>query len=125
MPARTPEEVDALFEQGINAGDAATVAALYEPTARLVALPGHAVTGTAAILTALEALLASKPRIKQNVVSVLSAGDVAMLYNDWSGSSVGLDGTDSAISGKAIEVVRRQPDGTWLFVLGDPWARGM
>jgi hypothetical protein len=27
------------------------------------------------------------------------------------------------LSGKAIEVCRRQPDGTWLFVIDDPYAR--
>jgi len=25
---------------------------------------------------------------------------------------------------KAMEIVRRQPDGTWRFVIDDPYARG-
>jgi len=27
------------------------------------------------------------------------------------------------VKGKSMEVVRRQPDGTWLFAIDDPWAR--
>jgi uncharacterized protein (TIGR02246 family) len=125
MPARTPEEVDDLFEKGINAGDAAAVAALYEPTATLIPQPGQTATGPAAILEAITGLLILKPRIKQNVVGVISGGDIAVLYNDWTGSMTGPDGVEMLVTGKAIEVCRRQADGTWLFVIDDPWARGV
>jgi len=36
----------------------------------------------------------------------------------------GPDGQPTAMAGKAIEVVRRQADGTWRFIVDDPWARG-
>ena len=124
MPANTPEEVDALFERHINAGDAEAVAALYEPDGVLMPQPGQVAAGSAAVLEALKGLVAAKPRIKMNVVNVVTAGDVAVLYNDWSGTVSGPDGQDVSITGKAIEIVRRQPDGTWLFVIDDPYARG-
>ena len=124
MPAQTPEEVDALFEKGLNAGDIEAVVALYEPEGVLIASPGQPATGTDAIRAAITALVALKPRITMNVKSVVMAGDLAALYNDWSGTITGPDGAQTQISGKALEVCRRQPDGTWLFVIDDPYARG-
>ena len=60
-----------------------------------------------------------------NVVLVVRSGeDLAVLYNDWSASAKGPDGAPFEMAGKAIEVVRRQPDGSWLFVVDDPFARG-
>ena len=59
------------------------------------------------------------------VTKVVSAGDdLAVLYNDWSMSATGADGAAVSGSGKAIEIVRRQPDGTWRFVVDDPFGRG-
>jgi uncharacterized protein (TIGR02246 family) len=124
MPARTPEEVDSMFEQGVNAGDVDAVVALYEPTATLISQPGQAATGSAEILAAVKEMIALKPQVKLTVNQTITAGDVAVLYNDWSGTFTGPDGNEMPVTGKAIEVVRRQADGTWLFVVDDPWARG-
>jgi uncharacterized protein (TIGR02246 family) len=124
MPAKTAEEVDALFEKGINAGDVESVVALYEPNGVLIPAPGEPATGTDAIRAAITSLVSLKPQLKLVVTNVVTAGDVAAVYNDWSGTITGPDGSQTEISGKAIEICRRQPDGTWLFVIDDPYARG-
>ena len=123
MPARTPEGVDALFEEGVNAGDAVAVAALYEENAVLVSQPGKVVQGAVAILEELQGIVGSGAKVSQNIVSTLIAGDVAVLYNDWTGSIRMPDGKELEVTGRAIEVVRRQADGTWLFAIDDPYAR--
>jgi uncharacterized protein (TIGR02246 family) len=123
MAARTPEDVDRLFGETINAGDLEGAVALYEPGATLV-LPEGDVTGTAAIREALVPLLAAKLQLRMNVVKVVRAGDVAVLYNEFSGSATGPDGAKVEMQGKAMEVVRRQADGTWRFIVDDPYARG-
>jgi ketosteroid isomerase-like protein len=59
------------------------------------------------------------------VVRVVSAGeDLALVYNDWRMSAKGRDGKPMERTGKAVEVVRRQADGTWRFAIDDPYARG-
>jgi len=64
-------------------------------------------------------------RMSTEIVKVVQSGeDLAMVYNDWSMSAKRPDGQPVEASGKAIEVVRRQPDGTWRFILDDPFARG-
>ena len=47
MPARSPEEVDALFEKALNAGDIDGLVALYEPDATLIPQPGQEAKGRA------------------------------------------------------------------------------
>lgn len=124
MSARTPEECDALFATNINGGDLEGLVALYEPQASLVQQDGTAARGTAAIREGLAGFVAMKPKITMNVTKVVRAGDdLAVLYNDWSLTAKGPEGTPIAMSGKAMEIVRRQRDGTWLFAVDDPFAR--
>ena len=90
MSAKTPEDVDRLFGEKINAGDLEGAVALYEPGATLVMTEGD-LTGTDAIREGLAPLIAGKLHLRMNVVKVVRAGDVALLYNEWSGSAVGPD----------------------------------
>jgi len=123
VDARTPADVDRLFGEHVNAGDVDAVVALYEPTATLLGLDGAPATGHAAIRTAIGGLVALRPRMTMNVTKVVEAGDVAALYNDWHMAGTGPDGKPLEVHGHALEIVRRQPDGRWLFVLDDPDAR--
>ena len=59
--------------------------------------------------------------VRNNVVRVVTAGeDLALVYNEWSMSAKGRDGKPIVRTGKAVEVVRRQADGTWRFAIDDP-----
>ena len=122
MTARTPEDVDRLFGERVNADDAAGVAALYESEGVLV-FQGTTFQGPDQIRGFLEGMTAAQAKITMNVKHVVRAGDVAVLYNDWAMTVTGPDGKTESSSGKAIEVVRRQADGSWKFVVDDPAAR--
>ena len=125
MAAKTPEECDTLFERYLNAGDLDALADLYEPDAVLVPNPGESAVGREAIRETLGGFVAAKAEIRLRVGQVLRAGeDLAMIYGDWSGHFTDPDGVRVAIAGQSVEVVRRQPDGTWRFVLDDPYGRG-
>jgi uncharacterized protein (TIGR02246 family) len=124
MEAKKPEDVDRLFEERVNAGDLEGVLALYEPGATLV-MPEGDMTGAAAVRDSWSQLLAAQPQVQTHVTKVVRVGDdLAVLYNEWSGSMTGSDGQPTALAGKATEVVRRQADGTWQFIVDDPWMRG-
>jgi uncharacterized protein (TIGR02246 family) len=124
MTARTPEECDALFERHLNAGDLDALVALYEPTATLVANPGEVSVGHAAIRDALGGFIAAKAQLHLEVGQILRSGDdLAVLYNDWSGHYTDPDGTRVEVAGQAMEVVRRQPDGSWRFAIDDAFGR--
>ena len=61
--------------------------------------------------------------IEMNVVRVVALHGIALVYNDWKSKTASEDGRVRESSGKAIEVVRRQPDGRWLFAIDDPFGR--
>jgi uncharacterized protein (TIGR02246 family) len=124
MPAQNPEDVDRLFEQYLNAGDLENLVALYEDDGVLMVPGGEIFQGTARLREGLGGLIAGKPTVSCKVTQTLRAGDTAVCYNDWSMSAPGPDGQTVQYSGKALEVVRRQADGTWKFAIDDPNARG-
>ena len=124
MPARRPEDCDALFGDHVNAGDLEALLALYEPTCGFVNGDGSVVVGREALRASFTRLLAMRPRIDVKVVKVVPGDGVAMLYSDWRLTATGEDGEPLGRAGHAIEVVRRQPDGTWCFVADDPFGRG-
>ncbi len=124
-PPKTPEECDRLFGEYANAGNIDALVALYEPRATFVPQSGEPVTGHAAIRQQLAAFEGRTMTLAMNVVKAVRASDdLAVLYNDWTGTMKGPDGATVKMAGKAIEIVRRQPDGTWRFVVDDPFARG-
>jgi uncharacterized protein (TIGR02246 family) len=107
------------------AGDVDGVVALYEPGAGLVSYDGLVTTGAAAIREALARLAAMRPRMTMNLVRVVrTANDLAVVYNDWQMTALDAEGRPVTMEGRAIEVSRRQADGSWLFVLDDPFGRG-
>jgi uncharacterized protein (TIGR02246 family) len=123
--ATSPAACDRLFGEHVNAGDLTALMSLYEPGCSLVRRDGSVARGHAEIRQVFERLLALHAKMSTEIVKVVQSGeDLAMVYNDWHMSATRPDGEPVEASGKAIEVVRRQPDGTWRFILDDPFARG-
>ena len=122
MAARVPEEIDQLFAQAFSAGDLEALVALYEPDAALVPQSGRIVTGREAIREALQGFLTLCGEFRTEVKSVVGTGDLALVRSDWSLVGTAPGGCLVNLSGRASEVVRRQPDGSWLYVIDNPFA---
>jgi uncharacterized protein (TIGR02246 family) len=124
MGAKQPADCDIEIARAITAGDVAAAAALYEPGAAFVPGPGaEALVGTEAVRAALEGFAALKGTLDIKVQSVLQAGEIALLQSEWTLSNgVGPDGAAVNLAGRGAEVVRRQTDGTWKFVVDNPFA---
>jgi len=121
MTARTPEDLDRLFAEALNAGKLDALVALYEPQAALTPMPDTVVNGTAAIREALAAFLAGKPTISLTPRLVAQSGDVAVVSAKWDLAVTGPDGKPANMTGQSVEVVRRQSDGSWLFAIDLPF----
>ena len=121
MPARKPEECDTLLIEAANRGDLEAAVALYEPNASFVLESGEVVTGLAAVREVMQGFLALKPRFTIEVKAVQSGdGSLALTRAKWSMTGTGPDGKPVTMSGNSTEVVRRQSDGTWRFVIDNP-----
>jgi uncharacterized protein (TIGR02246 family) len=108
--ARTPEDLTRLFVERANAKDAEGLALLYEEDAVMAYPPGQQTVGRAAIQKFWEEALAHMPRFEpEPPLPILISGDLALT------STPPKDG-----AGARAQVVRRQPDGTWLRVLDQP-----
>ena len=121
MAARSPDELDRLFSQAVNAGNLDALMALYEPEAAFTPQPGQVVTGTHAIREALRALIATKPTLMVEVQTLAQTRDLALTSARWEFTGTRPDGTPAKSAGQSVEVSRRQADGTWRFVIDNPW----
>ena len=122
MPANRPEECDLQMAQAISKGNLEEALALYESGATLVPEPGQSATGTQAIREALTGFIAMNPTLTVDVPLVLESGETALLHSCWKLNGTGPDGPVN-MEGKGIEVVRRQADGTWKFIIDNPWGQ--
>jgi ketosteroid isomerase-like protein len=108
--AMTPEDLTRLFVERSNAGDADGVAALYEEHAVLAYPPGSRTTGREAIRALWATVLVGRPHFEpETPLPTLISGELALT------STPPRDG-----AGARAQVVRRQPDGSWLRVLDQP-----
>jgi ketosteroid isomerase-like protein len=87
----------------------------------VVPQPGQVTKGSAALREALQGFLALQPKITVETKGIVQAGDIALLRAKWCLHGIGPDGKPTQMTGDSIEVVRRQPDGTWCFVIDLPF----
>lgn len=116
MPARHPSELHGLFTAAINAADLDALVSLYETDSVVVHLDGSELSGEPALRAMFTELLGAIKHIEGTTRKLLVAGDVALSSADWRANA----GTDQELSGTTAEICRRQPDGTWQFVVDDP-----
>ncbi|UWZ40261.1 nuclear transport factor 2 family protein [Dactylosporangium roseum] len=106
----TPEDISRLFVERANAGDAAGLAELYEPDAVLAYPPGSVTVGRDAIRSVCERMLQHVSRFEvEEPLPTIRHGDLALTST-----------RPSDNTGGRVQVVRRQPDGTWLRVIDRP-----
>jgi uncharacterized protein (TIGR02246 family) len=121
MPARKPEDCDLLLVEALGKGDLEAALALYEPNASFVLDSGQVVTGLAAIREVMQGFMALKPKFTMEVKAVQNGdANIALLRGKWNLNGAGPDGKPMTMSGNSTEVVRRQPDGTWKFIIDNP-----
>lgn len=108
--AYKPEEIAELFVKRINSGDVDGIVALYETDAVLATGSGvRKAVGNEEIGDYYTELLSDKPRFEKGVQRpAMVNGDLALT------SSRLVNGTVTA------EVARRQPDGSWLWLIDQP-----
>jgi uncharacterized protein (TIGR02246 family) len=123
MACHAPEDWPRLFEEHLNAGDLDGVIALYEAGATFVQRSGDTLVGRDRIRQVIAGLIATRTRLQSRVLRAVTVDDIAVLYSDFVGVTVDESGGHVDVGHHAIEVLRRQPDGTWMLIVGDPNGR--
>ncbi len=121
MPANSPEQASRLLAEAFKLGDLEAAVALYEADATFFTDPGQSVTGTAAIREAFGGFIAMKPTLNIETLVSATTGDTALTQNKWTMKATGPDGSPVDMAGQSAEVMRRQADGSWKFIIDNPW----
>jgi ketosteroid isomerase-like protein len=104
-----PESLSRLIVERLNAGDVDGLTALYEPNAVLALPDGEIAIGSDEIRRAYERLVADRPKFEPGIQQpTLLSEDLALTSSRLANGAV------------TVEVARRQPDGTWLWVIDQP-----
>ena len=115
MGADRPGHAGKLFEELFAAGDLDGLMELYEDDAVFTNARGAHI-GSEAIREVLAGYLSTGASITMNESVAFEAGDLALVH--WSWTMDFPDGRQA--EGATAEVLRRQPDGSWKFLIDNP-----
>jgi uncharacterized protein (TIGR02246 family) len=121
MPTATPEQVLETIVTGINTGDLDSLMPLYESDAAFASQPGSLAHGSSGVSEALTGFISMNGKLDLEVTRVLEVDDLALVTGVWSFDGTGPDGEPVRLEAKNADVLRRQADGTWRFVIDNPW----
>lgn len=117
-----PEDMNPAFAAAVNSGDVDNLLALYEADALLAARPGERARGADEIRVALAGLLALGGTMESRNVYCMQVGDIALLQAEWRLVTTLPDASPLELTSRTAEVVRRQADGSWLYVVDHAFA---
>jgi uncharacterized protein (TIGR02246 family) len=117
----TPEEVLSSVAEGINTGDLDSLMALYEADAYFASQPGQLAKSPESVRQSLRSFIDLKGKLELKVKRVIQASDLALVITEWSFSGTGPNGNSVNMAAKSADVLRHHIDGTWRFVIDNPW----
>ncbi len=111
-PAKEPNDLEKFYLERTNAGDVEGLVALYEQNAIVAYGNGEVAIGLNQIREFFVKRLANRPQLDPSIqASALCSGHLALTSSRLSNGDI------------TAEIARRQPDGSWLWVV-DQFALG-
>lgn len=125
MSVQQPQDMNQVWANAFNAGHLEEMLSLYESDAVYVPQPGaQPARGLTAIKSGLRAFLAMNPTIEFEQQYCLTCGDVALLRANFQLRGTSADGQPFELKSATSEVLHRQADGSWKYVIDHPFGAG-
>ncbi|CDO35346.1 DUF4440 domain-containing protein [Novosphingobium sp. KN65.2] len=115
-------DIDKLYDawqERMNSGDLEGLVDLYVENVYYVNPDGVALSGKAAVRTDLAGLLALKPQIVLGNRRHMVYENIALTTNHWRMNFFNADGVKQELTGGGIEVMRKEADGGWRYIIDD------
>jgi ketosteroid isomerase-like protein len=125
MPATTATETISEFTAYLAAGELDAAMHLYEDDCAFFPDAVTVAKGTAAVQAGLEGFFALRPTLTFTDLRVFEVGDLAFVIAAWKLSGKLPDGSPLELQGRGTDILRRQGDGTWRYVLDNPWGTAL
>lgn len=121
--AMQPEDCSRILVAALESGDLETSVAVYENDAILFKKSGEPMTGLDAIRTSNAGLIAMKPTFTIEFIKSTISADGTLATNRMKADLAWTDKDGNAKQGSVdtLEVLRKQPDGSWRYVIDDPY----
>ena len=116
--ATEADQVNVEATKYLNAGDAEGLLSMYEDGALLLLEPTSTVEECQDLRSGVQTYLDMEGTITIEASSELVVGDLALIHSRW---RFEVPGEEPQVAVSA-EVARRQPDGTWKYVIDNPYA---
>lgn len=121
--ARTPEDCSRVLVAALESGDIELSVALYETSAVLFKKSGEVMTGLDAIRENNAGVIALKPKFTIAFITATLSGDGTLATNRMKAELAFTkpDGQLVQTNVDTLEVLRRQEDGSWRYIIDDPY----
>lgn len=117
----TPENMNATFASAYNSGDVDNLLALYEPEAILITSNGSSEQGVSNLRQTLSSLLNLRGTMVSNNIFCIRFENIALLRAHFTLNGLDASGNGIEVAGHTSELVRKQPDGRWLYIVDHPF----
>ncbi|GAA4139018.1 hypothetical protein GCM10022216_16700 [Sphingobacterium kyonggiense] len=116
-----PEDMNNTFAKAYNSGNVDNIDLLFEMDAKVVTYDKSIISGRNEYHKEHLNLLKLGGKMTSVNQSCIIFEDIALLSAEWKINTRNEDGRPMEISGKSTEVIRKQKDGTWLYVIDNPF----
>jgi ketosteroid isomerase-like protein len=117
----SPLDTIIILVEARDRGEIELALSCYERQATILLSPTQVDDGKEPIRASLEGFVAMRPRFEVSARRIVQGEGVALHYSSWTLAGTGPDGEPLEFSGTSTDVLRRQPDGSWLVAIDNPY----
>jgi uncharacterized protein (TIGR02246 family) len=118
----TPAQLLLTLNKYIATRDLDGVLALHDEDAGLVEFGGQVSRGLDELRVSYAAFFATEPDLKVMPLQIIEADGMAVILGSYTLDYTNANGKVVSVSGKFGDMVRQQADGSWLYLLDNPYA---